>query len=400
MKILQINVVNKVESTGRSTYEIHEYLLDHDFQSFVASTSDEIDSNTYKIGHKFDYKLHGLLSRIAGKQGYFSKHSTHKLLKYIDRIKPDIVHLRNLHGSYINLKLLLNYLAKNDIATVATLHDSWFYTGRCTYYFSDNCYKWQESCGNCPRLKKDNPSWFFDNSSQMLDDKKTWFSNIPRLAVVGVSDWITNDAKKSILSSANIVKRIYNWIDYNKFKPTDPLALQNKLNLKNKFVILGVASKWVDSKGINDFVELSKKLSQDMQIILVGNGSFDTSKIIHIPETHDIDELVQYYSLADVFLNFSAEETFGKVSAEALSCGTPVIANAFTANPEIVGKACGIILNDFNIDNILKALKEIKLKGKESYSDNCRNHIKNNFDKENLINDYINIYQELYSLNN
>ena len=183
MKIIQINAVNALSSTGRITLELNDFFMENGCNSVIAYSKGPsvIASNEYKIGCNLDTKIHGLLSRITGKQGYFSYFATKKLLRFMDEYFPDVVILHNLHGNYINLPILLKYLAKRDIATVAVLHDCWFYTGKCCHYTTQKCYKWKESCGNCPQLKKYNKSWFFDRTKQMHRDKIKLFSAIPRL---------------------------------------------------------------------------------------------------------------------------------------------------------------------------------------------------------------------------
>lgn len=398
MKVLQINAVNGISSTGRTSTEIADYLNQNGQEGFIAYSAGIPYTKGYRIGNVLDAKLHGLLSRIFGTQAYFSYFATKQLLNYMQKLKPELVHLRNLHGNYINLKLLLNYLAKNDIPTVITLHDCWLYTGKCTHYTVDNCYKWQRACGGCPRLKKDNPSWFFDRTKKMHRDKKQWTAAIPRLAVVGVSDWITNEAKKSFLSSAKIITRVYNWIDMDVFKPIGISVLQKKLGMQNKFVILGVASRWSNAKGLDKFIELAGLVTSDTVIILVGSMK-DKIKLpnnmILIRETHDASELAQYYSLADVYLHLSLEETFGKTIAEALSCGTPAIVYNSTACPELIGEGCGYIVEPGYIEGINNAIKSVKKFGKSYYRDNVLSYSKKHFSKEKNINKTIGIYQEV-----
>ena len=251
MKVLQINAVNGIRSTGRIITEISDYLNNNGHEGYVAYSVGLAYMKGYQIGTSFDKKVHALCSRAFGNQSYYSRISTKKLIKYIANIRPDVIHLHNLHDNYINLKLLLDFLAIKDIPTVVTLHDCWFYTGKCTHYTVDNCYKWKIECGKCPRLRKDNKSWFFDRTAEMLVDKKEWFGSIPRLAVVGVSDWITNEAKDSLLSTGNIITRIYNWIDLDIFKPVGTTSLRKKLNLENKYIILGVSSGWSKAKGLD-----------------------------------------------------------------------------------------------------------------------------------------------------
>lgn len=400
MKVLQINAVNGISSTGRTCIELSNYLNDIGHEGFVAYSMGIPYYKSYKIGSKLDTKLHGLFSRIFGLQTYFSKNATRKLLKYIVSLNPDVVHLRNLHSNYINLKLLTSFLAKNDIPTVITLHDCWFYTGKCTHYTVDNCYKWQTGCGGCPRLKKDNPSWFFDRTRKMHSDKRKWFSAIPRLAVVGVSDWITNEARRSFLSSANIITRIYNWIDSETFKPNDSKEIKEKLGVEGKYVILGVASGWNNAKGLDKFLELSSVLPDNMRIVLVGKKSDNVaipSNIIHIPETHNVLELAQYYSMADVFLHLSQEETFGKTIAEAMSCETPAIVLNSTACPEVVGSDGGIVLEEFSTDLIFHAINIIN-DTKDIYSSNARNRVIDNFNMKTVLADYLKLYESLITI--
>lgn len=398
MKVLQINAVSGIRSTGRTAVEIADYLNNNGHEGYIAYSDGIPYEKGYKIGSKVEIKLHGLFSRIFGTQAYFSRYGTKKLLKYIEKIKPDIIHLRNLHGNYINLELLLKYIAAYDIPTVLTLHDCWFYTGKCTHYTIDNCYKWKTECGTCPRLKKDNKSWLFDRTKKMHNNKKKWFSNIPRLGVIGVSEWITNEARKSLLSEAKVITRIYNWLDLEVFKPVNTEDIRNKLDLGDKFVILGVASGWSNAKGLDKFIELSKIISDDMVIILVGkiNKSINLPQnIISINETHNVNELVKYYSTADVFLNLSLEETFGKVTAEALACGTPAIVFNSTANPELVGENCGYIVEKLDGIEVLRYIREIQVNGKLYYKENCIKYAKENFSKNDRIRDYESIYKIL-----
>ena len=398
MKVLQINAVGGISSTGRTCFELADYLNNNGHEGYIAYSTGYPYYKGYKIGNKLDTKVHALFSRIFGTQAYFSKLATRKLLNYISNLKPDVIHLHNLHSNYINLKLLLSYLAENDIPTVITLHDCWFYTGKCTYYTLDNCYKWQTGCGRCPRLKLDNPSWFFDRTKKMLRDKKTLLERIPRLAVVGVSDWITNEARKSFLASAKILTRIYNWVDTDVFKPVNGTSLKRKLGIIDKYVILGVASGWSKRKGIDKFIELSGIIPPEMKIVLVGGISNKIKlpqKIIHIPEIHDVSELVEYYSMADVYAHCSMEETFGKTIAEALSCGTPAVVFNSTACPEVIGPGCGLIINEYDASAILKAIVMICKNGKPFYSSNAIKHIKKNFSPIIIFEEIVKLYKQL-----
>lgn len=395
MKVLQINAIYRKGSTGRTVLETHEYLKQNDIKSFVACADNNGDKEIFLIGTKLEKKFHALLSRLLGKQGYFSKKGTIQLLKYIDSIEPDIVHLRNLHSNYINLPMLLEYLAKKDIATVLTLHDCWFYTGKCVHYYVNNCFRWQKKCGSCPRLKQDNVSYFFDRTEEVLCEKQKLYNAIPRLGVIGVSDWIVEQARNSVLNCASILQRIYNWIDLEIFKPNANIKLEN-----TETTILAVAMGWKREKGLADILEVSKYLKDDERMVLIGEVPRNVvipPNITHIKSTSDPLELVSYYQKATVFLNLSWMESFGKVSAEALACGTPVICYNTTASPELVGNGCGYVVEKGDIRGVYEKIQMIK-ENKDMYCQQCVEFAKLNFDKNKNLEELMSFYRELSNL--
>lgn len=399
MKVLQINAVSGFSSTGKTTLELSDALIEKGYESIIATTKTvSYRNNVYIVGNKLDWSFHGLFSRLFGLQGYFSIISTKKLISFIKKERPDIIHLRNLHANYINLPMLLKYIAKHNIPTVVTLHDCWFFTGKCCHYTADNCFKWTEKCGNCPALKKYNKSWFFDFSGKMFNDKKKLFGNIRNLTVVTVSDWLLNEAEKAPIFKSAEKKRIYNWIDTDKFVQTDSEELKKKLGLENKKVLLCVAGGWTKEKGIETVIELSKKLNENEKILLVGvvyDKDLLNENIINVSATESVDELVGYYSIADVFVQPSIQETFGKVVAEALSCGTPAVCFASTANPELVKDGCGASVPVGDIDAMFREICRILENGKENYSTVCRNFAVDNFNKEKNIQKYFDLYEKI-----
>ena len=400
LSVLQINALGATLSTGRTTREMHNYFLENNIDSYIACPTNKDCNDAFVFNSLNLMRLNTLLAMITGLDAYHSSLQTRKLLKYISKINPDIVHLRVLHNNCINIGMLLKYLAKHDIATVITLHDFWFMTGKCCLYTGFNCDKWQRGCGKCPALPLEKRRMLFDRTSYMWKNKNKWLSAIKRLAVVGVSDWTVEEAKKSYLKNAKIVRRIYNWIDLSVFYPRDTQELRKKLGLEDKFVILGVSTFWKpgDRKGFDYYLELSKKVPDNYHIILIGQMYYDDelpSNITSIARTDNADELAMYYSLADVYLNLSLEETFGKVSAEAVSCGTPVVAFDSTANKEIVPSGGGMLIDDLLCDKILEALKQLEKKSKSEYINVCRQFAEENFDKITNIKEYINLYNEL-----
>lgn len=396
MKIVQINAVYEYSSTGRTTMEMHEYLLSNNYQSYVFCTNRNIPEKfVYKIGSDLDYKVHSFLSHLTDRQACFSIRATKKLIKQLDGIAPDVIILRNLHANYINISLLLRYIAKKDIPTIVVLHDVWAFTGHCCYYTEDNCDKWMTECNNCPARAKYNKSWFLDNSKRNFQTKLELFKAIPRLAVVGVSKWVAGEARKSpVFSNAKYIDYIYNWIDLNKFFPREDGSIREKLNLTERFVSLSVAQGWNELKGLFKIFEVAKKLPED-RFVLVGRMDYQgelPANVISVGATSNTDELAQYYSMADVLLVCSLQETFGKVSAEALSCGTPVIANNSTANPEIAGSACGLSYQTDDVEQMVGAISKLKSIGKCSMSDACVLRAYNEFDFNKQIQKYLGLF--------
>ncbi len=397
MKILQINAALEYGSTGRNAIELSDYLRKKGHESIIAySNCIKPIENSYRINSGFDVKLHGLLSRVTGLQGYFSYFSTKRLISFMKKEKFDIVVLGNLHGNFINLPLLFKYLSESKIATVIVLHDCFLYTGRCTHYTKDNCFLWKTGCHNCPRLKTDNKSWFFDRSKKMYKLRKNFYENAYKLGIIGVSKWITNEAKKSVMKNADIIKMIYNWVDLDIFKPKET-NLKKKYAIEDKFVILGVASGWTQGKGLKYFYELAKNIAGDCHIVLVGKNTnrINSDKITYIDETHDVIELSEIYNMADMFLSFSYEESFGKVTAEALSCGVPVVVPDTTANPELVGENCGYVFKSFDTNEVLYYIEKIKQDKKEKYSASARKFAEDSFDKDENLEEYSDLFEQI-----
>lgn len=400
MKVLQINAVCNESSTGRNVKESSRFLSNAGVQTLIATSVSDSSEGVYLIGTKLEKKIHAFFSRLFGKQAYYSNRGTSKLLKWIKKQKPNIVHLHNLHANYIHLNKLLDFLAQNDIPTVITLHDCWFFTGKCTHYATVKCFKWETRCYDCPKLKEDHNSWFFDRTKKIWEDRKKRFLAIPRLAVVGVSDWITNEAKKSpMFKNAKSISRIYNWVDLEIFKPkkTDIVA---KYNLpKNKFFILCISAGWEEgSDRFKNLISLSKFIDESMHILLVGKVGVSVDippNITPIGYIKNLDELAEVYSGADAYVHLSYEDTFGKVIAESLACGTPAVVYNSTACPELISNGCGMSVDIGNTEKMHQCLQQIKNKGKLHYQQVCRNRAEQLFSLNSSCAEYLNIYNNL-----
>ena len=398
--LLQINSVVNSGSTGRIAEDIGRIALDKGWESYIAYARNErpSESQLMKIGGDWDIKMHGLQTRLLDNHGFASKRATHKFIEDVERIKPTIVHLHNIHGYYINIEILFNYLAKADIPVVWTLHDCWAFTGHCCYFSFIGCEKWKSHCHECPQKKSYPASYLIDNSRNNFSRKRELFNSVKSMTIVPVSNWLGGLVGESFLKEYPI-KVIHNGVDLSTFKPMDTQTVAKKYNTQNKFVLLGVANIWGQRKGLQDFRELSKHLSDDEVIVLVGLSKEQTkdlpTNIIGLERTESVQELAELYSLADVFINPTYEDNFPTTNIESLACGTPVVTYKTGGSPEAIDANTGFVINQGDIDGLIKVVAEIKSKGKNYYFDACVDRARRLYDKEDRFEEYINLYEQL-----
>lgn len=350
MKVLFINTVYAKGSTGTIIRNTGKYLEANGHEYKVAvGRGDDSDEHVYRIGNYVDMHLHALCSRITDRAGFYSKKETRKFLNFVRDYNPDIIHLHNLHGYYINLPILFNYLKKEFKGRVFwTLHDCWTMTGHCTHFTAVGCYKWKDQCSTCPQTRNFPTSYLLDSSSRNHKEKKSIMSGIPNVTVVAVSDWLKSVASESLLKEYNIT-RVYNGIDLNKFVHTESNILAEH-GIKDKKVILSVADGFDEQKGLPALLAVAKEAPSDWQFLIIGIEKrymkLLPDNVIGMERTSNQQELIKFYSAADVFYNPSLEETFGLVTAEAMACGTPAVVMNSTACPElIINDDCGIVLD-------------------------------------------------------
>lgn len=398
MKILQINTVYKEKSTGRTCFEVKRALEENGHIGYVAyGRGKHNDKNTYRIGSEIGYYFHNIMARVTGLQGYFSYFATKRLIEYIKHISPDIIHLRNLHAFYLNFPLLFRFFKEADIPIVLNLHDCWAFTGKCPHYTDVGCYKWKTQCYDCPVIHNYPKSYFFDRTKKLYKDKKQWFDEIRNLTVIAVSKWTADQAKMSFLSNRRIIT-IYNWINRDVFYPRNENVFKKYGINDKKFSILGVSSSWsVGSPRYEDFIKLSKLIPNEMQIVIIGQSNISDfpQNIKHIPFVEDINELAKIYSSADVYVHLSTEDTFGKVVAEAMSCGIPAVVYNSTALPELIKEGCGYVVDKRDIHSVLNALLTIKYNTKTFYSERCVLNVAENFNYTQNIFKLIKVYDSI-----
>jgi glycosyltransferase involved in cell wall biosynthesis len=400
MKILHINSVLNSGSTGRIVEEIGTVLLDKGHQSFVAfgRKSQASSSSVIKIGSYFDKYRHGLYTYLTDKHGFSSEAATYDLIKKINLIKPDLIALYNLHGYYINIKILFDYLSKYQIPIVWTLFDCWGFTGHCTYFDDINCVKWKIQCQSCPKHNK-YPSSLVDNSFYNFREKKNIFTSSLNMELVVHSKWLGSLVRDSFLQDypINITP---SGINLSLFKPLAS-QLSEKNNLLNKKVILGVANIWTQRKGLNDFIELSYYLDSTYQIVLIGLNHKEKamlpSNIIGIKRTESIKELAEWYSLAFAFINLTTQDNFPTTNLEALACGTPVITYNTGGSPEAIDSHTGFIVEKGDVKDIFQKLQELSNLNYDEISIACRRRAEQLFDRNHTNLNYIKIFEKMLS---
>ncbi len=404
MKVLQINAVYGDGSTGKIVADIHALCLQNGIESHVAYSTTSTDENSivngYRIGGTFGKKLHAALCRINGMQGYFSRHATRRLLRHIDRVQPDIVHLHNLHSNFIHLNMLLKYLAERDIATVLTLHDCWFFTGGCFHYTAQGCDGWLHGCANCPVKAGQVPVPFHRNSRRILADRQKYLSAIPRLTICGVSDWTANEARRSFFGDKSVCT-IYNGIDFATFYP-EASSLRVQWSVEDKFVVLGPASKWLDPINCDTLWHIAEGLGEDGTLVLLGycgkNGDLP-SNVKTIGYVSDANDLRRVYSAADVFANCTWQETLSLINVEAQACGTPVVTYRNTGVQETVDGVCGFSVETGDAEALLEKIRQIKTVGKAALTEQCRMFVKEKFERDTNYRQFIALYHKIFGEN-
>lgn len=389
MRILQITVAS-LGGIGRLTRDIDSVLIKEGFESRIAYGRGEIidPRRDYMFGSKVEIYLHAFWGRLDDSVGFHSKHGTRELLTFMDEFKPDLVHLHNLHGYYINIEILFSYLKRHNIPTVWTLHDCWSFTGHCANFEFSNCYKWKTQCNNCP-ISNSYPKTYIDRSRRNYNKKNVCFNSIHNLTLITPSEWLRSYVKQSFLNKHNVVT-INNGIDLNVFHVT------GVYKERAKKIVLGLASSWSERKGLNDFIRLAQILPDNFQIVLVGISD-KIAKILPlniktISHTESVNELVDVYNKAFIFVNPTYEDNFPTTNLEALACGTSVLTYQTGGSVESVTNETGYIVPQ---GDVLALAEKIKAHIKNEYTISaCRNHSLL-YDKNIAYNKYVELYKKI-----
>lgn len=405
--LLQINPVLRVNtSTGRIMQEIGELAISKGWESYIAYSFGRdglkpCKSQLLPVGNKFDVMRHGIATRLFDRHGLASVDVTRQFIKQIEDLKPDIIHIHNIHGYFLNYKIFFEYLSRCEIPVVWTIHDCWLYTGHCYYYSYAGCDKWKRGCHDCSQKHKFPASFFIDRSRQNYQDKKKAFTSMPKnkLIIVPVSEWIKSEMQQSFLKDYEM-RVIHNGINTEVFNVSiDNRSMRDKYHLGNKHVLLGVASIWCEEKGLNDFLKLSEMISDDELIVLVGVDEKLKRQlppnVIGITRTENVQQLAELYSTADVFINPTWQDNYPTVNLESIACGTPVITYRTGGSIEAITEKTGVVVPQGDVKGLLSASRKIISQGKEFYRKPCCEYAIAHFKKEDRYADYLKLYDEL-----
>ena len=399
-RVLQINTTLNWGSTGRIAEYIGRFAVDSGWECYIAHGSRYVGTSsmeTYQVTNRLDEYAHYAKSLLFDRNGLGSKCATRRLVRWIEtEVKPDIIHLHCIHGYYLNYQILFEYLNKTHIPIVWTFHDCWAFTGHCAHFVEKECTRWiNEGCGDCPLLGS-YPKSILDNSSNNYKLKKELFTGTScHKNIICVSRWLENQVAKSFFSRCSR-QVIYNGIDLNAFYPKKS-NIKRRLGIENKKMLIGVATSWTKMKGLHDYYRLANILPGDYVIVLIGLSKSLINdlppNIIGIKRTNSIEELVEFYSAADVVLNLSYAETFGLTTVEGLACGTPSIVYDVTASPELISELTGIVVPLGDINALCKAITE--LINRNVPPEICRKRAEDLFDINVCINKYLDLYKTL-----
>lgn len=409
-KIVQINpVVRPGTSTGRIMQEIGALAEREGWHNWCAYSKGrdglrECATDVIPVGNFLSTALHGVLTRALDRHGLGSTFATRAFVRKLHEIDPDIIHIHNIHGYFLNYPILFEYLKNCRAKVVWTVHDCWLFTGHCYHYSYIGCDKWQSCCNDCPQRSAFPRSLLIDRSRQNFIDKKRSFTSIPkgRLRIVTVSDWMRREMSRSFFKDYEI-QTIHNGIDTSVFHPYETDGIRAGLGIApDKKIILGLASIWLEEKGLSDFIRMAGMLNPDEVIVMVGVDDKTAKKlpssIVHIRRTESLEMLARLYSEATAFVNPTWQDNYPTVNLEAIACGTPVVTYRTGGSVESVTPSTGFVVEQGDVKGMLDAVRQIAAKGKSAYQQPCREYALAHFNKEDRYADYLRLYENL--LNN
>lgn len=405
-RLVQINPVLRVStSTGRIMQEIGQLVKANGWESHIAYSGGRdgikpCDSHLIPVGNKISVAWHGLVTRLFDRHGLVSRGSTRRFIRQLEELKPDIIHIHNIHGYFLNYPMLFRYLKKSGIPVVWTVHDCWLYTGHCYYYSYAKCDKWKTECNHCPQQFKFPASFCRDRSRRNFLDKRAAFTSLPpeQLTIVPVSEWIAGEMRQSFFKNYPL-HVIHNGIDLDTFRPYPTDEVKEKYGLQGKKIVMGIASIWCREKGWDDLLKLNNYLRRGEVLVMVGVTEEQKKKlpeeIIGITRTENVRQLAELYAAAEAFVNPTWQDNYPTVNLEAIACGTPVVTYRTGGSIEAVTPDTGIVVEQGDILGLLDAIRSIEEKGKDYYSPRCRAYAEAHFRKEDRYAEYLQLYDDI-----
>ena len=398
LKVLQINTFYQFGSTGRIVRDL-KILCEQQGIEAYAAFGPEIDNGEERILRLQSIlrrKINILRTRFFDGHGFYNEHETKLLLRYLDEIRPDVIHLHNLHNHFVHVGMLFNYIKENQIPVIWTLHDCWPFTGHCAHFDYSKCNRWKKGCGHCPCLSNYPPTWFFDRTERNYKNKKNSFTGVKDLTLVTPSQWLAELTRQSFLSEYP-VEVINNGVDTNIFKPLIN-DVKERLGISGKKMLIAMATSFNRMKGTDYLLQLPKMLNDDEVLVLVGLADdqkkvFSQDRCIGLGRTNNVSELAAYYSAADVFINPTLEDNFPTTNIEALACGTPVVTFRTGGSPESVDETVGCVVEKGDLQAMLHSCREIISRGKDFYSSNCVEKARKLYNKDIQYMKYIELYK-------
>ncbi len=404
MRILQINTrYYNGGSTGRIAYDLKKVMETHGIESYAAfgfgyEPKGDEKNTVYRIESDRELFVSKLWTKATGHHGFNNKGETGRLLAWIDSVKPDIIHMHNIHNHYVNVRMLLEYIAGKHIPCVLTMHDCWTFTGHCAYFDYSGCEKWRTGCWQCPSLR-DYPKTLapVDPSPWNYEHKRRLFAPL-NVTFVSPSQWLCDLQRQSFLKDKPCVV-INNGVDVSVFRPMES-RVREEYGIGDRKMILAVAGGLAVRKGRDYLLKLPLLLNDGEVLVLVGiqKGQEallpNTPKVIGIQRTKTPDELVGLYSEADVFINPTLEDNFPTTNIEALACGTPVVTFRTGGSPEVVTTETGLVVEQGDMNGLLAAIRTILGNGKEFYREACRKKAESDYNKDIQYMKYIELYHK------
>ncbi len=392
MKVAFINSVAGFGSTGRlvSTLSMMETV---EGKVYYGRKEDSSNANSIRFTGSVGNVEHAVCTYLFDSHGFHNAIETKRMLKDLDEFNPDIVHLHNLHGYYIHVGILFDYLKKKNKKVIWTLHDCWSMTGHCAHFDGIGCNKWKEKCYDCPITKEYPFSWNKHNVTKNYERKKEVFTSIQdNLTIVTPSSWLANVVKESYLKECNVMT-IHNGIDLNVFKYNEKSSFRKQYHLEDKFIVLAVASVWDNSKGLDHLIKLASVLPENIKLVEVGSNKSEIPNVLNIPRTNSISELRDIYNSADVFINLTRQDTFPTVNIEAMACGLPVLTYKTGGSPEILTSDTGIVIEKNDLDTMKDTIIELSKNNTFKKEDCIRNASK--YSLENMYQEYLELYKKV-----